>query len=213
MRRVSSTISGRAKFPGGTEKCREFRRFSRFLRKSVSKTSANAKVCEQIPYADEQGIFLQALGISSAVQGIAGNLREIDPCARMCQISFRLWIIKYPTSQMREIHSFNPQRGADCRERWRSRDVASSRTRGSRTPDLVQLAILAALQTASGVTPSPHRAPTAGYTLSRVRPFTAKRRMRAFRGGSRNRQHSGAGIKRRSGTGFTKSKERGASWR
>src|SRR5271154_5893735 len=34
------------KFPGRREKCREFRRFGRFLRKCVSKTDANPVSCE-----------------------------------------------------------------------------------------------------------------------------------------------------------------------
>jgi hypothetical protein len=61
------------------EKCREFRRFSRFLRKSLSKTSLNSVICEQIPYADEQGINLREQGIDSAFSTGAGIWREIDP--------------------------------------------------------------------------------------------------------------------------------------
>src|SRR6202035_4318184 len=71
--------SGRAKFPGGREKCREFRRLSRFLQKFVSETPANTIVCERIPCAVEQGIFSRVQGISSAFWTGAGNLGKIDP--------------------------------------------------------------------------------------------------------------------------------------
>src|SRR5271170_1090659 len=64
------TVSQRAEFPAGREKCREFRRFSRFLRTSVSKTSANSAFCKRIPYADEQGIFSRRQGIFGREQGI-----------------------------------------------------------------------------------------------------------------------------------------------
>jgi hypothetical protein len=63
------TVSRRADFPGRREKCREFRRFSRCFRKYIAKTSANSALCERIPYADEQGIFLPAQGINSREQG------------------------------------------------------------------------------------------------------------------------------------------------
>jgi len=48
-------------------------RFSRFLRKSGSKTSANAMVCRRIPYASAQGIISREQGIHSALQGICAN--------------------------------------------------------------------------------------------------------------------------------------------
>jgi hypothetical protein len=41
---INSTISWRPEFPGRREKCREFRRISLLLRKSVSKTSANSAI-------------------------------------------------------------------------------------------------------------------------------------------------------------------------
>jgi hypothetical protein len=55
------------------EKCREFRRIGLFLRKSVSKTSANS-VSEEIPYATGQGINSREQGSDSAFSTGAGNL-------------------------------------------------------------------------------------------------------------------------------------------
>ena len=78
----NSTSAERIKFPGRREKSREFLRFGRFLRKSVSKTSAKPVSCERIPYADEQGIISGAQGIDSAFG--AGSREfgaKIDPCA------------------------------------------------------------------------------------------------------------------------------------
>jgi hypothetical protein len=68
------TSAERTKFPGRREKSREFLRFSRFLRKSVSKTSAKPASCERIPCADEQGIISREQGIYSAFGAGAGNL-------------------------------------------------------------------------------------------------------------------------------------------
>jgi hypothetical protein len=76
---INSTISWRAKFPGRREKCREFRRFSRFLRKSVAKTPVDTIACEIIPYTGEQGIILREQGISSAFWAGAGIWLEIEP--------------------------------------------------------------------------------------------------------------------------------------
>jgi hypothetical protein len=52
---IDFTISRRAEFPGGREKCREFRR-----------------IC--LPYAAEQGIYSSEQGINSAFSTGAGNL-------------------------------------------------------------------------------------------------------------------------------------------
>jgi hypothetical protein len=68
------TITCRAKFPAGREKCREFRRISLFSRKSVAKRSAKSAICETIPYAGEQGIKLPQQGIYFAFSTGAGNL-------------------------------------------------------------------------------------------------------------------------------------------
>ena len=53
---INSPVSRRVEFPGSREKSREFLGFSRFLRKSVSKTCVVPGICELIPYAIEQGI-------------------------------------------------------------------------------------------------------------------------------------------------------------
>jgi len=68
-------------FPGRREKCREFLRFSRSLRKSVSKTSANSEICRRIPYADEQGIISREQGIKSGFWTGAGNSAQKRPLA------------------------------------------------------------------------------------------------------------------------------------
>jgi hypothetical protein len=47
-------VCRRAEFPAGREKSREFFRFSRFLRKSVSKTSFFPGICEEIPYGSSR---------------------------------------------------------------------------------------------------------------------------------------------------------------
>ena len=53
----------RAEYPGGREKCSEFRRLSRSLQKFVSKTSANsAQHGERIPYAGSQELFCAEQG-------------------------------------------------------------------------------------------------------------------------------------------------------
>ena len=75
------TVFDGAEFPGGREKSREFCRFGRSLRKSTAKTSANSAICERIPYADEQGIFLPAQGINLREQGIRAK-SEFCKCSR-----------------------------------------------------------------------------------------------------------------------------------
>jgi len=70
--RLQTTSRLWAEFPGRREKCREFRRFSRFFRKFVSKTSANSAVCEIIPYALEQGIYSRVQGIILTYSTAAG---------------------------------------------------------------------------------------------------------------------------------------------
>ena len=69
----NSTSAERTKFPGRREKSREFLRFSRLLRKSVSKTSENPVSSEIIPCANERGIISGAQGIDSGFGAGAGN--------------------------------------------------------------------------------------------------------------------------------------------
>ena len=82
-------------FPGRREKCREFRRISPFLRKSISKTDANTIVYKIILYADEQGIFLPAQGIIRASREQQGICREIDRRAPTHPIASR--VAPYPS--------------------------------------------------------------------------------------------------------------------
>src|SRR5271156_6120941 len=86
-----------ADFPGGREKCREFRRFSRFLRESVSETSVDPGCCERIPCAIEQGIILREQGIISASWTGAGNLaqnRSPGSNVRFRHNTYQLWRIE-----------------------------------------------------------------------------------------------------------------------
>ena len=76
---IDFTISRRAEFPGGREKCREFRRICPFLQKNVSKTSANSAVCERIPYAGNSLAALSRLrfcgkaGLAAVSGGVETN--------------------------------------------------------------------------------------------------------------------------------------------
>jgi hypothetical protein len=59
----------RTESPAYREKNREFRRFSRFLPKSVSKTSAESAVCKLSSCATEQGINSRQQGSNSTLSG------------------------------------------------------------------------------------------------------------------------------------------------
>ena len=107
-----STTYRRAEFPGGREKCREFRRISLFLRKSVLRTCAISAICEKIPYAAEQGIFSGEQGMSSAFSTAAGNLaRRGGP--RHLSDGFR-WRGKHPIRTMNSL--------SGCR--WKAKEPA-----------------------------------------------------------------------------------------
>jgi hypothetical protein len=138
-RRMNSPVSRRAEFPGRREKSREFLGFSRSLRKSVSKTCAILGICELFPYAIEQGINSREQGINSAFWTGAGNL---------------------PRNRSARPDAYQAIRLPPYR------DVSSSRTRGSRS---LRPCLASRLRAAFRLTPSPHRGPTAGYPLSRVR--------------------------------------------
>jgi hypothetical protein len=81
-------VSFCVEFPAGREKRREFLRFRRFLRKSVSKTSAHSAICRRIPYAGEQGIISREQGIDFPEQGF----RALAPTRLLRQKPSSPWI-------------------------------------------------------------------------------------------------------------------------
>jgi hypothetical protein len=76
-----STSAERTKFPGRREKSREFLRFSCFLRKSVSKTSAKQYLAREFPMQTSRELFRARRELIPGLAPDQGIWREIDSCA------------------------------------------------------------------------------------------------------------------------------------